>query len=682
MKNTLLLLLTIVLANILNAQESTPNDSATALQPVTVKAYEQNRQLKEVSGAINFIGKSQLERFNNTSLLPALNTTPGVHMEERSPGSFRLNVRGSTLRSPFGVRNIKVYWNGIPFTDPGGNTYLNQLSYYNINSIEVIKGPAGSLYGAGTGGAVLLNSQPDQWTKGVDVSYLHGSYNLHNLHAQVRLGGDENRNTFDYSHQTSDGYRYHTNMRRDVASWETRLKINDRQTLQASVLYGDLYYETPGGLTQVEYISKPRSARPNADALQTAIYQQTFLAGISHTYHINEHLENNSVAYGAFSLIKNPTFRNYEKRTEPHFGGRTVFNWLHEVNDAQLKVSWGAEAQRGFFNTKTFQNKQGRPDTLLTDDDINNWIYSLFVQAGVRLPHDWNIDAGISFNKSSITITRLSVPSFVPVKRTYSNEWAPRIAVSKKIIPQLLVYASIAKGFSPPTSQEVLPSTSVISTGLNPEQGVNYEAGFKSSWLQQRLYVEVNAFYYRLQNAIVLRRDASNADYFVNAGSTNQKGLESQAYYQLLPAGKGFVSNARLWISHTWSRFRYNDFKQAAADFSGKQLPSVAPHIVTAGLDVTTRPGVYANLTWYYSDPIALNDANTVMASSYQLMGGRIGWRTRLAKGIAADFFAGADNLFDVHYSLGNDINAAAGRYYNTAAGANYFGGVTLKYIK
>lgn len=682
MKNTLLLLLTIVLANILNAQESTPNDSATALQPVTVKAYEQNRQLKEVSGAINFIGKSQLERFNNTSLLPALNTTPGVHMEERSPGSFRLNVRGSTLRSPFGVRNIKVYWNGIPFTDPGGNTYLNQLSYYNINSIEVIKGPAGSLYGAGTGGAVLLNSQPDQWTKGVDVSYLHGSYNLHNLHAQVRLGGDENRNTFDYSHQTSDGYRYHTNMRRDVASWETRLKINDRQTLQASVLYGDLYYETPGGLTQVEYISKPRSARPNADALQTAIYQQTFLAGISHTYHINEHLENNSVAYGAFSLIKNPTFRNYEKRTEPHFGGRTVFNWLHEVNDAQLKVSWGAEAQRGFFNTKTFQNKQGRPDTLLTDDDINNWIYSLFVQAGVRLPHDWNIDAGISFNKSSITITRLSVPSFVPVKRTYSNEWAPRIAVSKKIIPQLLVYASIAKGFSPPTSQEVLPSTSVISTGLNPEQGVNYEAGFKSSWLQQRLYVEVNAFYYRLQNAIVLRRDASNADYFVNAGSTNQKGLESQAYYQLLPAGKGFVSNARLWISHTWSRFRYNDFKQAAADFSGKQLPSVAPHIVTAGLDVSTRPGVYTNLTWYYSDPIALNDANTVMASSYQLMGGRIGWRTRLAKGIAADFFAGADNLFDVHYSLGNDINAAAGRYYNTAAGANYFGGVTLKYIK
>ncbi len=164
-------------------------------------------------------------------------------------------------------------------------------------------------------------------------------------------------------------------------------------------------------------------------------------------------------------------------------------------------------------------------------------------------------------------------------------------------------------------------------------------------------------------------------------GSTKQRGLESQAYYQLLPSRNRFITNARLWISHTWSSFRYDDFKQGTTDLSGKQLPSVAPQIVTAGLDVSTRPGLYGNITWYYSDPIALNDANTDIASSYQLMGARVGWRTRLTKRIAADFFAGADNMFDVHYSLGNDINAAAGRYYNPAAGANYFGGISLKFI-
>jgi iron complex outermembrane recepter protein len=679
MKHTLLILFAMFMAYILKAQEKAPGDSASTLQSVTIKAYEQNRQLKEVSGAINYVGKAQLERFNNTSLLPALNTTPGVHMEERSPGSFRLNVRGSTLRSPFGVRNIKVYWNGIPFTDPGGNTYLNMLSYYNVNSLEVIKGPAGSLYGAGTGGALLINSQPENWTTGTDVSYLYGSYNLHNLNAQVRLGSEDRRNVFAFSHQSSNGYRVHTNMDRKVATWETQLKVNDKQQIQASVLYSDFWYQTPGGLTKAEFINNPRASRPNAESLNATIYTKNFLTGVSHTYRFNDHINNTTTLYGAFSIINNPTFRNYEKRTEPHLGGRTVFNWNTAIQATQLNITWGGEIQRGFFNTKTYQNKQGYPDSLQTDDDLGSITSTIFAQAAIRFPGDWNIDAGTSLNRLAVNITRL-FPARTHVKKIYHNGLAPRIAVSKKIIPQLLLYASVAKGFSPPTTQEILPSTSVISTSLNAEEGVNYEAGVKSSWLQQRLYVEINAFYYRLQNAIVLRRDASNADYFINAGSTKQRGLESQASYQLLPNRKGFITAARLWISHTWSRFRYDEFKQGTADLSGKQLPSVAPHIVTAGLDLATRPGLYTNLTWYYSDPIPLDDANTVMASSYQLFGGRIGWRARFTKKIGADIFAGADNLFNIRYSLGNDINAAAGRYYNPAAGANYFGGITLKY--
>src|SRR5678815_1496519 len=78
-------------------------------------------------------------------------------MDERSPGSYRLSIRGNLLRSPFGVRNVKIYWNGIPFTDANGNTYLNQIDFNNIGRMEIIKGPGGSMYGAGTGGVVLLS---------------------------------------------------------------------------------------------------------------------------------------------------------------------------------------------------------------------------------------------------------------------------------------------------------------------------------------------------------------------------------------------------------------------------------------------------------------------------------------------------------------------------------------------
>src|SRR5437773_8641398 len=159
------------------AQDTAATDSARILETVTVKAFEQNKQLKEVSAAVNVINASQMDRYSNTSLVPVINSTAGVRMEERSPGSYRLNIRGSTLRSPFGVRNVKIYWNDIPLTDPSGNTYLNQLSFYNINSIEIIKGPASSLYGAGVGGAMLIHSLPANWYKGISLVHSAASFN-------------------------------------------------------------------------------------------------------------------------------------------------------------------------------------------------------------------------------------------------------------------------------------------------------------------------------------------------------------------------------------------------------------------------------------------------------------------------------------------------------------------------
>ena len=655
-------------------------DSSQTLGEVVVKAFEQSQSIKKVPAAIILINKARLDRFNNTSILPALNSTPGVRMEERSPGSYRMNVRGSTLRSPFGVRNVKVYWNDIPFTDPGGSTYLNQLSFFNFNSLEIIKGPAGSLYGAGTGGAILINSYPEQNIPVFSANFLYGSYDLGSLNVQLNQGKEIFRNTLNYSHQQSHGYRDHTSMHRDVATWQTQIASGKKETLRFNFLYGDLFYETPGALTKAEYLSNPKAARPaagafpSADKAKAAIFQKTWLGAFTNHYSFNNNFENNFVFYGAFSNIKNPTFRNYEARREPHFGGRTFFTWKPNTKKTETKIVFGGEMQKGFFNVRTYTNVSGRPGTTLTNDDVNNNVWSIFSQADLRIKHDINITAGLSINKSSIKIHRLSDPSLAIQKRVYKNEAAPRIAVSKKIFSDLYVFGSVAKGFSPPTSAEVLPSTSTISTNLNAEHGINYEIGLKSSFLKRRLYAEINAFYYQLKNAIVQRRDASNADYFINAGATKQKGIESQLTYVL--QNNSVFNGSRIWISHTYNDFTYKSFKQLTNDYNGKRLPSVAKHTIAAGADINTNRGFYVNITYYYSDPIYLNDANTEVASSYNLLGARIGWRKITQKKNKFDFFAGVDNAFDVTYSLGNDINAAGGRYYNLAAGRNFYFGL------
>jgi iron complex outermembrane recepter protein len=663
-------------------------DTSKMLDEVIVKAFEQNRHVKEVPASVNYINQSQLARFNNTSILPAINNIPGVRMEERSPGSYRMNIRGSTLRSPFGVRNVKIYWNDLPLTDPGGNTYLNQLAYYNFNSVEIIKGPGSSLYGSGSGGVMLINGLPDKWMQGAAISYITGSYGLQNINAQVRLGQEDHRNLISYTRQTSDGYRDHTNMRRDVVNWQTSIKANEKQELKASVLYGDLYYQTPGALTLAEYNANPRAARPksgtlpSADQAMAAIYQKTFLAGLSNTFNISNNWQNISVLYGAFTQFKNPTFRSYERRTEPHFGGRTTFKLTRETTIGQLQFLFGGEVQKGFFNTKSFANINGNPGALQTDDDLNNWTYFLFAQADLHLKKDWNISTGASINRSSVTITRLSVASFTPVKVSFSNQWAPRIAVSKKIISNTWLYASISKGFSPPTVAELFPGTVAINTTLRPEEGTSYEAGFKSSWLKNKLYLEVNTFSYHLKNAIVVRKDASNANYYVNAGSTHQRGIEAQALYAFFQAPYHFITGAQVQLSFTHNNFHYADFKQGTVDYSGKKLPSVPSNVVAATFDIQTKPGLYAAFTYLYSDPIALNDANTFFASPYHLLGGKLGWKKTMRKKYGLSLFVGADNLFDVTYSLGNDINATGDRYFNAAARRNYYAGLSFQWIK
>lgn len=662
-------------------------DSLVTLQEVSIKAFEQNKHLKEVTAAVNYIGQQQLERFNNTSVLPALNSTPGVRMEERSPGSYRMNIRGSTLRSPFGVRNVKIYWNDIPLTDPGGNTYLNQLSFYNFNSIEIIKGPGSSLYGSGSGGVMLINSISNKWAPGIDASFTAGSFGLLNLNTQVSLGNDDRRNILNYAHLESDGYRNHTRMRRDLINWETFIRNNEKQELKVSMLYGDLYYQTPGGLTKAEYDANAKMARPKAgtlpgaDSAKAAIYQKTFLAGASNTFRINGNWENTTVVYGAFTHFKNPTFRAYEKRTEPHFGGRTAFKWKKNITAGRVQLLFGAEAQRGFFNTKSFTNVNGNLGAVQTDDDIDNTTWFVFTQADVQLKKDWNITTGASINRSSVRITRLSVPSFVPVRVSFNSEWAPRLAVSKRVIKQTWVYASISKGFSPPTTAELLPGTVTINTTLQPEEGTNYEAGIKSSWLNNRLYTELNVFSFKLSNAIVVRKDASNANYYVNAGGAKEKGIEWMTIYQPVLSPVKFIHTARVQFSFTHNHFIYSDFKQGTADYSGKKLPSVSPNTLAIVLDAQSRPGIYINLTYYYSDKLPLNDANTFFTSSYSLMGSRIGWKNKAGKKVLLNIFAGADNLFDTKYSLGNDINAAGDRYYNVAAGRNYYAGVALKWV-
>lgn len=666
-----------------SAQVVDTTNSAQVLEAVTITAYETNKKITDLPASVVVVTKNQLLRFNNTSFVPALNAQPGIRMEERSPGSYRLNIRGSSLRAPFGVRNVKVYYNNIPYTTPGGDSYFNQLGFYNVQSLEIIKGPGSSLYGAGTGGVLLLKSEDPNWRPGVTAEATTGSYGLQNHHINLQMGEKDFQNSFHYQYQKSDGYRTNTELKREAFSWNTAAKLGEKSSLQGHFLYGNLFYETPGGLTQAEYDSMPKQARPNAgfipgaEAAKAAIYQKTFFTGLNFTHQFSKHVSQSTAVYGAFTQLKNPGIFSYGRASEPHVGGRMVWQYKTE----RFTIHAGTELQQGFTNTKAYKNVNGQPDSLRTDDDVSNRQASLFVQGLWQWKEDWILTGGVSINQLKLAVTRLSSLPVAAKERTYNNEWAPRLALLKKINKDVSVYTSISRGFSPPTSSEVLPSSGIISTDLEAEQGTNYELGSRGMLLKKRFGYDVSVFYYQLTNAIVVRRDNLGRDFFSNAGATRQKGVETQLSYLLANKPGHFFTNGKIWLSHSLYDFRYSNFIKGGIDFSGKKLPSVSRHNLVMGLDLATKPGLYSNITYYYNDPIPLNDANTAFASSYHLLNIRAGWKKAWTGRYQLELFAGADNLTDSKYSLGNDINAGGGRYFNPAPNRNFYIGIKWQII-
>lgn len=667
-------------------QEET-TDTSTLLEEVTIRAFEQNRHASLTTATVKIIDRNATEMNNKSSFVNAFNTIAGVRMEERSPGSYRINIRGSSLRSPFGVRNVKVYWNDIPLTDPGGNTYFNQLAQNNFSIIEIFKGPAGSMYGAGTGGLILINNL-DRWQPGASLEYITASYKLQNVFVTARFGQKENKNQFTFAHNHSDGYRVQSKMRRDNFSWMSQLKLSAKQQLTASVLFSDMYYQTPGALTLAEYKTDPRSARPAAGGfpsainVKAAIWQKNITAGFTNHYQFNTHFTNTTTFYGTFNQVKNSAIRNFERRNEPHIGGRSVFNYTIKKEETSWQLTAGTEYQSGFFNTQVAKNRVGNPDTLQTNDDIRYTTYNVFVQADARINNTWSINGGLSTTKTKVIFIRLSTYPVAEQKRSYQHEIAPRVSLKKDFRHELSLKGTISRGFSPPTISELLPSTGVISTNLEAENGWNYEITISKFFLRKKILLEMTGFYFRLNNALVQRRDISGADYFINAGDVKQKGLEAHSSYLLLAKNKSLVDYLNLRADYTYNHFRYGSFIRGIDDYSGKIVPSVPASTLSFTGDLQLKNGIYTNIIFYAASEIFLNDANSAKAEPYQLMGARIGWSKRFQNKYKLNFYTGADNLLDEIYSLGNDINAAANRFYNAAPRRNYYAGVSFQWIK
>ena len=134
----------------------------------------------------------------------------------------------------------------------------------------------------------------------------------------------------------------------------------------------------------------------------------------------------------------------------------------------------------------------------------------------------------------------------------------------------------------------------------------------------------------------------------------------------------------RAWASYAYNDFRFGSYTSGGPDLRGNRLTGTTPHTLSAGLDFSERLGFYLSPNLSHQARVVLNDTNTEEAAGYWVFGARGGWRRTIARHLETNIYAGIDNLTDRNYSLGNDLNAFGGRYFQPAPGRNWYTGAQL----
>ncbi len=658
------------------------------LGEVVVVGYEGNRSILETPGAITKIKTELITGFDESSLLYGLNAVPGVRLEQRAPGSYRVAIRGSSLRAPFGVRNVKIYWNDIPFTEPSGSTPLNLLDVINMQQVEVIRGPAGSIYGAGNGGVLLLKSRKSNENE-VGTASTIGSYGLqrYTAFAQNKFKGGNLR--FNYSNQHADGYREQSFFNRQTAELSGQFRLNPKQFISTSFLYADLNYGIPGGLTLQQFRDDPSQARQgNPFALgsveaNASIDQQAFLAGISHDVQISENLSNLTTLYGTFSAFDNPFNLDYKIDSRKSGGGRSRFYLDTDIGGLHTRFTLGGEFQAANYAARNYENDSAKVGALNFDDEIKIQSALLFVNTEIDLPNDFYLTAGFSYNRLEYNLNRfatnISGDTTGAVEKTFEPEIIPRVGLVKKFSSALSLHGSISYGFSPPTIEEFRTNEGSIAMNLEAEQGTNFEVGTRGRFHRNRIYYDVTAFYFKLDETIVQQpSDRGSTVVFRNAGATDQYGIEAAVNWTIIQQPNLFMQHLDWNTSYTYHHFEFKNYVKDGNDYSGNKLTGVAPHSAFSSFNAKTKPGFYGTLSYNFTDEIPLNDANTEYSSAYHLVQAKAGFQHEISNNWLLDLFIGMDNVLNETYSLGNDLNAFGGRYYQPAAPRNWFGGVKI----
>lgn len=676
----------------LNAQtpQKVVDTTFNKLREVVVTGIIKNKQLKSVTENIQIVSENEISANDGLQYATILNKVPGVFMQNGSLNTNRITIRGIGARSPFGTTSIRAYFGEIPLTDGNGISAIEDIELATIASMEIHKGPAATSFGVGLGGTIILKlksfnlNQLNTFTESV-----YGNFGLAKNTTVFSFSNEKFTTNLVYSKADSDGYRDNNSYSRETVTGTAIFKISEKDKLQFLGNYTNLKAFIPSSVNLETYISDPKSAAFTWGSSQGFEDFNSFLTGLSWKHDFSSKLELHSSVFATNKKNYEPRPFNILNENVNGFGIRS------RITKTSEKIKWGFGAEL-FYDTNlysTFENLyEDFPlgtgsvagEELTNYKEFRNYV-NVFGEFVFSFKPKWEVNAGFNINKTNYKIDDL----FNLGDENQSGDYgfntivSPELGLLYKLSNKIRLKASVAHGFSPPTTEETLLPDGLINTDLQPEKGWNYELGANFSFLKNRLHGDLSVYNLKITDLLVDRRAENDALFAINAGETNHFGVEGNLKYIILSSEKLTING---FTNFSIYNYKFSEFLDDEDDFSGNKLTGVPAEVVNSGIDFNTNLGFYGNINFQHVGSMPANDENTVFSEAYQLTNTKIGYKTILKKKLSINAFFGVNNVFDIKYVSQLQVNASsfggnAPRYYYAGNPVNYYTGVKIGYL-
>jgi len=708
----------------------------TLTEVEVINSTNNNKTLLYQPASITNLNQADIKRATGLFFDDAIQTNvPGVQMARRSiGGGQQFNIRGygngvrgkNGASSNFDGQGSKVYLNGIPITDAEGITTMDDIDFGSIASAEVVKGPAGSLYGLAIAGAINLKTvQPEKGKTSLSQEYISGNYGLRRNTSTLQTSSNNSSFLVNYGHQEVEGFTIHNASRKDYVNLVNVYTPSDKHIVNTYFGYSNSYDQRAGELTITQYNNNDYSG--NIDYIKRDGHSNviTFRAGVNNSYKLNDHLTSNTTVFGTSFTSNASSAAGWTEKATGNYGLRSTLDLKFNLADnIQLSGITGIESQRQDAHVVGYNMKQNPLDTAstwkylinpywvlnATTSDVNSvsTTSSIFSEWTLSLPKDVSITGGLGSSNMHIVLNDRFNPALVTRPARFEKEYngmvSPHVAINKVINKHISVYASYSKGYKAPVSSyfyittpavttPATPATGRVNETLVPEVGSQIEYGTKGQLFDNKLIYEFAYFHTVYDNkmtAISVVSPASKSttlySYVVNGGQQRHFGVEGIVKYNLINSKNGFIQLFSPFVNFTKNDFSYaNNFiiqksVTSIENYTGKQVAGAPKWMVNAGIDMLLKGGVYANITYNYKDKTPITGLNDYYTTSYNLLNGKIGYKKQISNHFSTDIYLGATNITNTKYYLMVFANQLPDAYLPAPKNAMVFGGVNLKY--